>query len=169
MTFMANLDYAPSDSIPARHRSNWIYIHTPLVILGYVALFIAFSAAVLYLIQERELKSKHPRMFYNRLPSLEICDDLAYRSLAIGFPLMTLGIISGALWAQSAWGTVWTGDAKILLAFVTWLIYLLLIHYRLIAGWRGKKAAYLAIVGFVGVVITFLGASYFTVLHTFNQ
>jgi len=68
---------------------------------------------------------------------------------------MTLGILSGALWAQQSLGATWMKDPKILLAFVTWLIYLLLIHYRLIAGWRGKKAAYLAIIGFVGVVVTF--------------
>jgi cytochrome c-type biogenesis protein CcsB len=169
---MANLDRESAGSIPEvlqlRGR-QWIYIHTPMVILAYVALFIAFSAAVLYLLQEHELKSKHPKMFYNRLPSLEICDDLAYRALAIGFPLMTVGILAGALWAQTAWGTVWVGDSKILFSLLTWLIYLTLIHYRLIAGWRGRKAAYLAIVGFVGVIITFLGSGYFAALHTFNQ
>jgi len=154
MTFIAVLASQNSvDSVPEMLSSRWIYIHTPLVILGYVAFFVAFWAAVLYLFQERELKLK--RVFFNRLPSLEICDDLAYRSLAIGFPLMTLGILSGALWAQQVWGVSWMSDPKILLAFVTWLIYLLLIHYRLIAGWRGKKAAYLAIAGFVGVLVTF--------------
>jgi cytochrome c-type biogenesis protein CcsB len=153
MTFVANLAYTSQDSVPELLRSRWIYIHTPLVILGYVAFFVAFSAAVLYLFQERELKLK--RVFFNRLPSLEICDDLAYRSLAVGFPLMTLGILSGALWAQQSLGATWMKNPKILIAFVTWLIYLLLIHYRLIAGWRGKKAAYLAIIGFVGVVVTF--------------
>jgi cytochrome c-type biogenesis protein CcsB len=152
MTFVANLTYFQRESVPEMLRSRWIYIHTPLVILGYVAFFVAFSAAVLYLIQERELK--HKRVF-NRLPSLEICDDLAYRSLAIGFPLMTLGILSGALWAQQEWGVSWMSDPKILLAFLTWFIYLLLINYRLIAGWRGRKAAYLAIAGFVGVLVTF--------------
>lgn len=169
MTFMANMAYDQSDAIPAVLMSNWLYIHTPLVILGYVALFIAFSAAVLYLIQERELKSKHPRMFYNRFPSLEVCDDLAYRSLAIGFPLMTLGMISGVLWAHTASWSKWEFDPKIQLAFITWVIYLLLIHYRLIAGWRGKKAAYLAIAGFVGVLVTFMGANYLGGLHTFTQ
>jgi len=168
MTFIANLFYDPSRSIPPILRSNWIYIHTPLVFLGYAALFIAFSAGILYLLQERELKSKRPTRFHNRLPSLEVCDDLAYKSLAIGFPLITLGIISGALWAQSIWGA-WAGDLKVLLSFFTWFVYLLLIHYRLIAGWRGRKAAYLAIVGFIGVLVTFLGANYFGGLHTFNQ
>jgi cytochrome c-type biogenesis protein CcsB len=155
MTFIAVLVAQNSQDsiIPELLRSRWIYIHTPMVILGYVALFVAFSAGVLYVFQERELK--HKRVFVNWLPSLEICDDLAYRSLAVGFPAMTLGILSGALWAQQAWGPSWMSDPKILFAFITWLVYLLLINYRLIAGWRGKKAAYLAIVCFVGVLVTF--------------
>jgi ABC-type transport system involved in cytochrome c biogenesis permease subunit len=87
----------------------------------------------------------------------------------VGFPLMTLGILSGALWAQKVWGAEkWTSDVKILLSFLTWFIYLFLIHYRFIAGWRGKKAAYLAIAGFVGVFLTFVVADMFTGLHTFN-
>jgi cytochrome c-type biogenesis protein CcsB len=155
MTFMAVMAYDPEKSLPQAVQSNWIFIHTPAVLLGYVALFVAFSAAVLYLLQARELKSKNRTMF-DRLPSLELCDDLAYRALAIGFPLMTLGIVSGALWAQSGvLGKGWVSDPKIVLSFFTWLIYLMLIHYRLIAGWRGKKAAYLAIAGFVGVLLTF--------------
>ena len=166
MTFVANLFYDPSSSIPPVLRSNWLYIHTPLVFLGYAALFIAFAAAIMYLIQERALKSKHATRFYNWLPSLDICDDLAYKSLAIGFPLITLGIITGALWAQAVWG-VWAGDAKVLFSFLTWLVYMLLIFYRLIAGWRGRKAAYLYIVGFIGVLVTFLSAKYFGGLHTF--
>jgi len=168
MTFIANLVYDPSQSIPPVLRSNWIYIHTPMVILGYAALSITFAAAIMYLIQEHALKSKHPVRFYNWLPSLEICDDLAYRSLAIGFPLITLGIITGALWAQGA-GYVWARDPKVVFSFLTWLVYLLLIFYRLIAGWRGRKAAYLSIVGFIGVLVTFLGTNYyFGGLHTFN-
>ena len=169
LTFIANVAYDPSNSIPPVIQSNWIYVHTPLIFLGYAALFICFAGSTMYLIQERELKSKHHSLFYYRLPSLEICDDLSYRSLAIGFPLITLGIVSGALWAQSAWGTLWGADLKILLSLFTWLIYLLLIHYRFIAGWRGKRAAYLAIAGFVSVLVSFLGANYFGGLHSFTQ
>jgi cytochrome c-type biogenesis protein CcsB len=168
MTFIANLFYDPSSSIPPVLRSNWLYIHTPMVFLGYAALFIAFAAAIMYLIQEHALKSKHSVRFYNWLPSLDICDDLAYRSLAIGFPLITLGIITGALWAQGV-GVLWARDAKVVLSFLTWLVYLLLIFYRSIAGWRGRKAAYLSIVGFIGVLVTFLGTNYYGGLHTFNQ
>src|SRR5262245_11855017 len=167
MTFIANFFPSLSRSVPPVVQSNWIYGHIPMVFLGYAALFIAFIAAIMYLIQERALKSKHPVRFYNWLPSLEVCDDLAYRSLAIGFPLITVGIITGALWAQAVWG-VWARDAKVLFSFLTWLVYLLLIFNRLIAGWRGRKAAYLSIVGFIGVLVTFLGANYFGGLHTFQ-
>jgi cytochrome c-type biogenesis protein CcsB len=145
MTFIANLFYDPSSSIPPVLRSNWIYIHTPMVFLGYAALFIAFAAAIMYLIQERALKSKHAVRFYNWLPPLDLCDDLAYKALAIGFPLITLGIITGALWAQGVAqgvGAFWARDPKVVFSFLTWLVYLLLIFYR-IAGWRGRKAAYL--------------------------
>jgi len=169
VTFIANLAYAPSSAIPPTLQSNWIYIHTPLIFLGYAALFISFIGAIMYLIQEQELKSKHYSSRFHRLPSLEVCDDLSYKSLAIGFPLVTMGIISGALWAQSAWGTVWGGDLKILMSLFTWVIYLLLINYRLIGGWRGKKAAYLAIAGFICVLASFLGANYLGGLHTFAQ
>src|SRR5215470_12413205 len=166
MTFVANLFYVRTSSIPQILRSHWIYIHVPLVFLGYAALFIAFAAAIMYLIQERALKSKHPVRFYNWLPSLEVCDDLAYRSLAIGFPLITVGIITGALWAEGA-RYVWERDTKVWFSLLTWCVYLLLIFYRLIAGWRGRKAAYLYIVGFIGVLATFLGVV--GGIHTFNQ
>ena len=168
LTFIANVAYDPSSSIPPVIQSNWIYVHTPLIFLGYAALFISFAGSLMYLLQERELKTKHHSTLYYKLPSLEICDDLSYRSLAIGFPLITAGIVSGALWAQSAWGTLWGTDLKILLSMFTWLIYLLLIHYRFIAGWRGKRAAYLAIAGFVSVLVSFLGANYFGGVHSFT-
>ena len=168
LTFLANIVYDPSDVIPAAIQSNWIYIHTPLIFLGYAALFISFAAAILYLIQERELKTKHRTAFF-QLPSLQICEDLSYRSLAIGFPLITLGLVSGALWAQSAGDVPWGRNLEVLLSLFTWGIYLLLIHYRFIAGWQGKRAAYLAIAGFVGVVVSFLGATYFGGLHSFTE
>ena len=88
--------------------------------------------------------------------------------MAIGFPLITLGIVSGALWAQSESGTFWGTDLTIILSLFTWFIYLLLIYYRLVTGWRGRRAAYLAIVGFICVLVSFLGAGYFGGLHSFT-
>jgi cytochrome c-type biogenesis protein CcsB len=145
-------------------RTAWLYIHVSLIILGYTALFLTFVAGVMYLIQERELKSKKPRSFYHRLPPLETIDDLAYKSLTIGFPFITLGIISGALWASSVWGPAWPLDPKIALSFVTWLIYLTLVFARWSVGWRGRKAAYFAIAGFLAIVVTW-GTN--TGLHSF--
>lgn len=168
LTFIANIAYDPSaSSIPDAINNNWIYIHTPLIFLGYAALSITFAGSIMYLIQEHGLKSKYRSGFYDRLPPLEVCDDLTYHSLAIGFPLITLGIVSGALWAQLEWGQFWGTDLKIVLSLFTWLIYLVLIYYRLITGWRGKRAAYLAVAGFIGVLISYLGAGYFGGLHSF--
>lgn len=135
-------------------RTTWLYLHVSLIVLGYAAFFLTFAAGILYLIQERELKSKRPRAFYYRLPPLEAIDDLAYKSLTIGFPFITLGIVSGALWASSVWGPTWPTDPKIAWSFATWVIYLLLLCARWIAGWRGRRAAYIAIAGFFAILVT---------------
>ncbi|HLA40914.1 MAG TPA: cytochrome c biogenesis protein CcsA, partial [Candidatus Glassbacteria bacterium] len=100
-------------------RTAWLYLHVSFIVLGYAAFFLTFAAGIMYLIQERELKSKRPRAFYYRLPPLEAIDDLAYKSLSIGFPFITLGIVSGALWASSVWGPSWPTDPKIAWAFAT--------------------------------------------------
>lgn len=148
-------------------RSYWLYVHTTLAFLAYAAFFVTFVSGIMYLIQERELKSKNLSLFYYRLPPLEVCDQLSYRSLIIGFPLMTLAIISGMLWADMVWGRYWGWDPKELAALVTWAIYLFLIHYRWTRGGRGRRSAYLSIVGFIAVLFTFIGVRYFKGLHSF--
>ncbi len=169
LTFIAYMGrHASTSSVPAAIASGWIYVHLPLIFLGYAALPVSFAGSIMYLMQEHGLKSKHLTGFYRRLPALEVCDDLAYRSLAIGFPLITLGIVSGALWAQAELGTFWGSDLTVVLSLLTWFIYLLLIYSRLINGWRGKRAAYLAIAGFVCVLASFLGAGYFGGFHSFT-
>lgn len=135
-------------------RTTWLYLHVSLIVLGNTAFFLTFIAGVMYLIQERALKLKKPRAFYYRLPPLETIDDLAYKSLAVGFPFITLGIISGAVWASAVWGPEWPLDPKVALSFVTWLIYLSLLFARWSAGWRGRKASYFAILGFIAIVVT---------------
>jgi len=129
-------------------RNSWLFVHAALALLGYAALFLTCVAAVMYLIQERELKSKKPRAFYYRLPPLGTLDDLGYQTMAVGFALITLGLIAGSFWAFLEWGTRWVVDRKIALSFLTWGVYLALIFTRWTVGWRGRKAAYLAIVGF---------------------
>jgi len=140
-------------------RGGWLAVHIGSIILGYTGLFLTFVAAVMYLIQEKQLKSRIPRAFYYRLPSLELCDELYYRSLLFGLPLLTVGILTGFVWASRAWKGPWEFDPKILASLLTWLIYLVLFSTRVSGGWRGRRAAYIAIFGFAAIMVTFLGAS----------
>jgi len=140
-------------------RGGWLAVHIGSTILGYTGFFLTFVAAVMYLIQEKELKSRIPRAFYYRLPSLELCDELYYRSLLFGLPLLTIGILTGFIWASRTWKGPWEFDPKILASLLTWLIYLVLFSTRVSGGWRGRRAAYIAIFGFAAIMVTFLGVS----------
>ena len=140
-------------------RGGWLAVHIGSIILGYTGLFLTFVAAVMYLIQEKELKSRIPRGFYYRLPSLELCDELYYRSLLFGLPLLTIGILTGFIWASRTWKGPWEFDPKILASLLTWLIYLVLFSTRVSGSWRGRRAAYIAIFGFAAIMVTFLGVS----------
>ena len=146
-------------------RGGWLIVHIGSVFLGYTALFLTFVAAVMYLIQERELKSKQPRGFYYRLPSLKVCEEICYRSLLLGLPFLSLGILTGIIWASQAWRGPWEFDPKILASLVTWLIYLVLFSTRVSGGWRGRRAAYIAIFGFAAILFTFVGVSFLSGTH----
>jgi ABC-type uncharacterized transport system permease subunit len=158
LAFMLTLAAAISPEAPATEgpllRSGWLYLHAGMFFLGHALLFVTFAAGLMYLLQERELKSKKPRAFYYRLPPLESLDDLARKTLAIGFTLVTVGIIIGAAFASAKMGRDWPLDHKVAWSFVAWFIYLGLIVSRWTAGWRGRKAAYFAIAGFCAVVLT---------------
>jgi len=96
---------------------------------------------------------------FQRLPNLQILDEINYKLITLGFPLLTLAIITGALWAESAWGSYWRWDPKEVWSLITWFIYALVLHARLTAGWRGRKAAMLSIAGFISVIFTFFGVN----------
>jgi len=140
-------------------QSWWLQIHVVLAFLGYAVFAMAFGAGVMYLLQERMLKSKKFSALYYRLPSLGTLDSINYRCLTFGFPLLTMAIISGAVWANSAWGGYWRWDPKETWALITWFVYAALLHGRLTVGWRGRRAAIFAILGFCCVLFTFLGVS----------
>lgn len=149
-------------------KSYWLAIHTMLAFLGNAAFAVAFGAGVMYLIQDANLKSKRLHGIFHRLPSIQTLDEMNYRLISVGFPLLTLAIITGALWAESAWGSYWRWDPKEVWSLIAWLIYALVIHVRLVAGWRGKKAAMLSILGFLVLLFTFFGVNYFhNTLHRF--
>jgi len=146
--------------VPPVLRSYWLGIHTVLAFLGYAAFAVASGIAIMYLLQERSLKSKHLGGLFQRLPNLQVLDELNYRLISIGFPLFTLAIITGALWANTALGKYWQWDPKEVFSLITWFIYALVLHLRLISGWRGRKASILSIAGFVIVIFTFFGVRF---------
>jgi cytochrome c-type biogenesis protein CcsB len=149
----------PPPSIEPAIRGEWVYLHIPLMVLSVAALALTFILAILYIIQERQLKSKQPAFFYYRLPSLEVLEDLAFKSLWAGFFLLTLGIVTGMVLSQSVKGVYFSGDYKEIWSVITWALYAVLMHGRLLAAWRGRKAAYLAIVGFALMLFSFAGVS----------
>jgi len=151
-------------------RSFWHPLHVVFAFLGNAIFALAFCCGVMYLIQEKQLKSKKLGAITKRLPPLKVLDDLNYQSLKFGFPLLTLGIITGAVWANYAWGRYWDWDPKETWSLITWLLYAALLHQRLTVGWRGRKAAIMAIVGFLAVLFTFLGVNLLlSGLHTYSN
>ena len=117
----------------------------------------AFGLGIMYLVQEHYVKSKRLSGLFERLPSLQTLDDMNYRLIKWGFPFLTLAMISGALWAESAWGNYWNWDPREVWSLITWFIYASILHARMVAGWRGKRAAVLSIIGFLTILISFFG------------
>ena len=155
LTIISQVIWEENHSIPTSLKSGWVYFHSSIAFLAYAAFFLTFVSGILYLIQEKELKDKNFRFLYFRLPSLQVCDELLRRSLFVGFVSMSLTIITGAIWAQQAWGRFWSWDPKETAALITWAIYLILVNYRLSSKWRGRRAAYISIVGFASTLFTF--------------
>ncbi len=139
---------------------SWLFpVHIAFAFLGNAAFALAFGAGLMYLIQDRMLKSKRFTGIYQLLPSLDTLDKVNYTCLSVGFPLMTLGIISGAFWGNTVWGSYWSWDPKQTWALITWFLYAALLHGRLTIGWRGRKAAIFSIIGFIFLLFTFLGVN----------
>jgi ABC-type transport system involved in cytochrome c biogenesis permease subunit len=147
-------------------RKGWLAAHILMIFTGYAALFLSFGASLLYLLQERALKAKTGGGLFSRLPALQVIDDIGYRSLMLGFPFMTLGLIAGSVVAESTYGRVDFLDPKILLSVLMWAVYLVMVYTRLSAGWRGRRAAMLASVAFVAAIVAWI-ANYFSGMHRF--
>ncbi|MDA8161477.1 MAG: c-type cytochrome biogenesis protein CcsB [Desulfobacteraceae bacterium] len=140
-------------------QSIWLPIHAVICLAAYAIFALAFCAAVMYLMQERQIKGKHLGAIFRRLPSLENLDTMIGRCLGIGFPLLTVGIITGSIWAENAWGSYWSWDPKETWSLITWFFYAALLHQRLTVGWRGKKAAIMTVLAFGVLIFTFLGVN----------
>ncbi len=147
--------------LPPALQSWWLPVHGMIALLANAFLALAFCGGIMYLLHEREIKGKRMGFFSERLPSLEALDNLNQHCLTIGFPLLTLGIISGSLWARQAWGAFWQWDPKETWSLITWLIYAAMMHQRFTVGWRRRRAAIMAIVGFCAVLFTLWGVNLF--------
>jgi len=137
----------------------WLPLHVVLALLGNAAFAVAAGAGILYLMQERMLKSKRIAPLCYRLPALDTLDTINLRCLTLGFPLLTLSMVFGALVAESVWGSYWRWGAKESWALLSWFLFAILLHGRLAIGWRGRKAAQLAIAGFICLLFTFVGVN----------
>jgi ABC-type uncharacterized transport system permease subunit len=137
-------------------RNVWLIIHVVLVLLGYAAFLLTAVGALAYLFQERELKRKRPQAFYYRLPPLGTLDELISRSMGVGFVLITISIVVAATWAFVEVGTRWIRDPKIAISLATWGIYLVMVFLRVSAGWRGRKAAVMALTALGSSAVTWV-------------
>jgi len=149
----------PASLAPALGNA-WIWIHIALALVGIAAFVLNFAGAIMYLLQDRQIRAKRPGRFYHRLPPLETLDHWTYRTLALGFPFLTNGLILGAVWSRTAWGSVFTFDPLAFFSLVAWIIYARTLAGLAAGGWHGRRAAYFAIIGFAALVVT-LGAGLF--------
>jgi cytochrome c-type biogenesis protein CcsB len=152
---------SPIKPLPPVLQSYWLPIHTGLAFIGDAIFLVGCLVSIIYLLAERDIKRKRLHAIFGSFPSLETLDRINYRCMSYGFPFLTIGIITGSIWAQSAWGSFWNWDAKETWSLITWIVYAILIHNRFTMGWRGRKTAYLMILGFISIVVTFLGVNLF--------
>jgi cytochrome c-type biogenesis protein CcsB len=155
LVLLASLTPASAGGDPLL-KSVFFPVHVTLAFIGYASLFVAFAMGVLYLVQERELKSRSPRAFYYLIPSLERCDTISGSSVMVGFGFLTLAIITGLLWSHHAFGRYWSWDAKEWTAVTAWAIYVGLLVTRWRTGWGGRRAALMGIAGFAAVALLFV-------------
>jgi cytochrome c-type biogenesis protein CcsB len=159
--YAATLPATIEPLVPALDNAPLLTVHVAMAMISYGVLAISFAAAVGYLIQGR-------RDRYSWLPSHKVLDEVAYRSVIIGFPIFATMIILGSYWASIAWGRYWGWDPKETAALVTWLIYAVYLHTRNQRGWAGRPAALILVIGFGAVLFTYFGNLFFAGLHSYS-
>ena len=160
MLYAASIPSTAEPLVPALQNNLLLTTHVAVAIVAYGTFSVAFAAAVLYLIQ--------PEGGRRPLPRPEVLDEISYRAVVIGFPFLTLVIVLGAVWAQVAWSSYWSWDPKETASLVTWLIYGAYLHARVVRGWRGKRAAWLLVIGFGATLFTYFGNLFFGGLHSYS-
>ena len=183
--------------MPALH-SYWIWIHVTAMTLAIGGFIVAAVLNVLYLLADRHARRAAMATsgtvssraatpgtvtsgwapgaatesgfgaVLRRLPGVDALDRLSYRTVIFAFPIWTFGIIAGAIWADEAWGRYWGWDPKETWAFITWVVYAGYLHARATGGWRGRKAAYIQLIGFATLVFNLVGVNlWITGLHSY--
>ncbi|MEJ2475357.1 MAG: c-type cytochrome biogenesis protein CcsB [Desulfobacterales bacterium] len=147
-------------------KSNWLIAHVITCFIGYAAFAVAFGLSIMYLIRQREPESKGSLL--DRFPKPNVIDDLTHQMIMFGFLFLSVGIISGAVWANSAWGRYWGWDPKETWSLITWFIYATLLHAKLMRGWHGRRIAYLSVIGFAAVLFTYFGVNLLPGLHSYG-
>ena len=147
-------------------KSNWLIVHVITCFIGYAAFAVAFGLSIMYLIRQREPDPKGSVL--DRFPKPNVIDDLTHQMIMFGFLFLSVGIISGAVWANSAWGRYWGWDPKETWSLITWFIYATLLHAKLMRGWHGRRIAYLSVIGFAAVLFTYFGVNLLPGLHSYG-
>ena len=147
-------------------KSNWLIAHVITCFIGYAAFAVAFGLSIMYLIRQREPDQKGSLL--DRFPKSKVIDDLTHQMIMFGFLFLSVGIISGAVWANSAWGRYWGWDPKETWSLITWFIYATLLHAKLMRGWHGRRIAYLSVIGFAAVLFTYFGVNLLPGLHSYG-
>ena len=153
-------------------QSNWLLYHVVTCFLGYAAFAVACGISIMYLMKsgnEDSSQNTSAGGVISLFPPLRVLDDLNYRAIMVGFPLLTLGIITGAAWANYAWGTYWSWDPKETWSLIVWFVYATFLHARITKGWVGKRAAWISIIGFAATIFCYLGVNLFlSGLHSYG-
>ena len=151
--------------IPAL-KSNWLIAHVIACFIGYGAFAVAFGVSIMYLMKQKNADGQNSIL--EHLPDVGMLDELTHQLIMFGFLFLSVGIITGAVWANSAWGRYWGWDPKETWSLITWFVYATLLHARLMRGWRGKRIAVLSIIGFAAVLFTYFGVNLLPGLHSYG-
>ncbi|MBX2811262.1 MAG: cytochrome c biogenesis protein [Myxococcales bacterium] len=151
----------PATTVPQELRSPWLPVHIALAFVGNASFVVAGMVAGVYLIQDNRLKLKRSRTRVGtglyQLPALELLDRASMRLIEIGFPLMTLALVSGMLYGREVWGMYWKWELRNVVSVIVWAIFAVLLHFRITIGWRGRKAALLTLVGVSATLLSIVG------------
>ncbi len=156
--WLVSVDLTIQPVMPAL-RSYWLAVHVSAAVVAYGSFALSFAVSVAYLLKDKKEVDFQSR-FSQELPALKVLDEISYKLIFIGLPFLTIMLVTGAVWAEYAWGAFWSWDPKETWALITWLVYAAYLHTRFLKGFKGRRAAWLSVLGFAAVFFTFFGVSY---------